>query len=830
VIPPFPRAAVRAAAAALVLGCLVGSPGAAFACWQLAWSDEFSGTNVDTSKWTFDTGNGQGGWGNNELEYYTTRATNVYVSNGSLNIVARKESYQGYKYTSAKLKTLGLFSALYGRFEFRVKLPQGTGYWPALWLMPVNSSYGGGWAACGEVDIMENKGRIPTEVMGTLHYGAPYPGNVHTGAVYDFPNGGSVTSWHVYAMEWTTNQFSWYVDGMLYQTQTSWWSSGGSYPEPFNNPFYIIMNLAVGGNFDGNPTGSTAFPGDMQVDYVRVYNWFTPAAPALALRVPFTDPPGTTTSPSDTNGGGVNVTMQMTDGTGAPADAHGVVGSGVRGESNGSRALDFTSNGTNQPGIPGPLAATTNTALGFGTVSNFMVSFWFKQNALMSAGANIGPRLFVLGGGTPSDAGETNSIGLKFQTANQLYFQLGATTVPVPIYLQTNNWVFVAAVYDGASVSIYQGTDGATSTLTTNVMVSTNVSFGSGGALYIGNRQDGQRSFDGLINDFRFYTGAGDVTFVENVRLLAARPPWGLTANGDDGQVSLSWGTALGATSYNVKRGATSGGPYANLAAGLGVTNTAFTDLTAVNGTTYYYVVSTVNPAGEGAVSGEASATASCTTIPAATNNGPVCAGSTLNLTASAVTGATYAWTGPNGFTSSEQNPSIANVTGAASGVYSVMVAVGDCTSSPAITTATVNSNPAPTAGNNGPLCAGSTLNLTASTVPGALYSWTGPNGFSSTDENPSIANATTNAAGVYSVAVTVGACSSAAGTTAVTVIPPVPSLSIQSVSNGLMLIWQSGTLQSATNLAGPWEDMTGAEPTSCIVAPDGLLHFFRLK
>jgi beta-glucanase (GH16 family) len=611
-VPPLlPRTVLRAAA--LVFGCLLaGSPGTALAGWQLAWSDEFSGTNVDSSKWSFDTGNGQGGWGNGELEYYTTRATNVYVSNGVLHIVARKENYSGYSYTSAKMKTLGHFSTLYGRFEFRVKLPQGTGYWPALWLMPVNSTYGG-WAASGEVDIMENKGRIPTEVMGTLHYGGSYPNNVHTGAVYDFPNGGSVTGWHVYAMEWTTNQFSWYVDGVLYETQSAWYTSGYPYPAPFNIPFYIIMNLAVGGQFDGPPTGSTVFPGDMQVDYVRVYNWFTPPAATLALRVPFTDAPGTTTSLSDTNGGGVNVTLQMTDETGAPADYHGAAGSGVRGESNGSRALDFTSNGTNQPGIPGPLAATTNAALGFGTVSNFMVSLWFKQNALMSAGANIGPRLFVLGGGTPSDAGETNSLGLKFQTASQLYFQLGATPVPFNIYLQTNNWVFVAAVYDGASVSIYQGTDGAVATLTTNLMVSTPIDFGSSGALYIGNRQDGQRSFDGLINDFRFYTGAGDGTFIENLRLLAARPPWGLTATGGNGQVSLSWGTALGATSYNVMRATTSGGPYGILAAGGLVTDTAFTDLTASNGAAYYYVVESINPAGDGAISAEASATP-CTT------------------------------------------------------------------------------------------------------------------------------------------------------------------------------------------------------------------------
>jgi hypothetical protein len=283
---------------------------------------------------------------------------------------------------------------------------------------------------------MENKGRIPTQVMGTLHFGAPYPNQDQSyGSPYTFPGGNSVTNFHVYAMEWTTNSFSWYVDGVLYQTQTAWWSSGAAYPAPFDIPFYIIMNLAVGGQFDGPPNGSTVFPGEMQVDYVRAYDWVTPPPPVLALRIPFEDAPGTTTTPGDTSGGGVNVTMQMTDGTGALADAHGAAGSGVAGVNNGSRALDFSSNGTNQPGIPGPLAATTNAALGFGTVSNFVVSLWFKQNALMANGANIGPRLFVLGGGTPSDAGETNSIGLKFQTAGQLYFQLGSTTVPFSIYL-----------------------------------------------------------------------------------------------------------------------------------------------------------------------------------------------------------------------------------------------------------------------------------------------------------------------------------------------------------------------------------------------------------
>jgi beta-glucanase (GH16 family) len=584
------------------------SGGSAFALWKLTWSDEFNGTNVDSTKWGFDIGNGQGGWGNGELEYYTSRPTNVYVTNGLLHIVARKESYNGFSFTSAKLKTDGLFSTLYGRMEFRVKLPQGKGYWPALWLMPSNSVYGG-WAASGEVDIMENMGRIPTSVLGTLHFGGVYPNQDQShGPSYNFPSGDSVTNFHVYVLEWTTNQFNWYVDNTLYETQTSWWSSGGPYPDPFNIPFYIIMNLAIGGNFDGPPDGTTVFPGDMQVDYVRVYHWVTPPAPALALRIPFSDAPGSSTSPSDSSGGSASVTMQMVDGAGASADYHGTAGSGVAAFSNGSRALDFSSNGTNQPGIPGPLASDTSPSLGFGTVSNFIVSLWFKQNALMQTSSNIGPRLFVLGAGTPADTGAANSIGLKFQTAGQLYFQLGSATVPFSINLQTNNWVFVAAVYDGSTISIYQGTDGAQATLTTNLAVAATVNFGSSASLYVGNRQDRQRSFDGRLADFRFYTGAGDSTFVENIRLLAARPPWGLSAVGANGQVDLSWGTAQGATAYNVKRSNVSGGPYTNLPSGLALPSTTFSDTTALDGTTNFYVVSPVNPAGEGALSAEASA------------------------------------------------------------------------------------------------------------------------------------------------------------------------------------------------------------------------------
>jgi len=216
------------------------------------------------------------GWGNNELEFYTSRTNNLYVTNGLLHIVAKSEAYQGFNYTSARLNTMGLFTALYGRIEFRVKLPFGGGYWPALWLMPESSVYGT-WPASGEIDVMENKGNITSTVYGTLHYGA-VGNDVYDQQKYLMPNGGSVTNFHVYRIDWTTNSLTWYVDGLAYQTQTNWYSTGYSYPAPFNQPFYLIMNLSVGGNFLGNPSTNsidinTPFPGEEQVDYVRAYNW-----------------------------------------------------------------------------------------------------------------------------------------------------------------------------------------------------------------------------------------------------------------------------------------------------------------------------------------------------------------------------------------------------------------------------------------------------------------------------------------------------------------------------------------------------------------------------
>ena len=241
---------------------------------NIVWSDEFNGTSIDSSKWKFETGNNNG-WGNSELEYYTARTNNAYVDgNGLLHIVARQESLAGYNFTSARMKTQGLYSTpVFGIFEWRAKLPSGVGMWPALWLLGTNYP-SVGWPACGEIDVVENNGATPTWVQGSLHWGTS--GEISRTATYYFTSPDSVTNWHTYDLAWTLGVMKFYVDGQLYESQ----SGLGS---PFLAPFFFIMNLAVGGSYVGNPTvanieAGTSFPQEMQVDYVRVYEQTAPLA------------------------------------------------------------------------------------------------------------------------------------------------------------------------------------------------------------------------------------------------------------------------------------------------------------------------------------------------------------------------------------------------------------------------------------------------------------------------------------------------------------------------------------------------------------------------
>jgi beta-glucanase (GH16 family) len=243
--------------------------------WGLVWSDEFNGppgSAVDSTKWSFDLGGK--GWGNNELETYTSRPENVHVQDGSLIINAIKETFTGAdnltrNYTSARLLTKHKFSQTYGRFEARIKIPFGQGIWPAFWMLGDNIDTVH-WPNCGEIDIMENIGREPSVVHGTFH-GPGYSGGKGIGAAYTLTGGRKFSDdFHTFAVEWEPNVIRFYVDGNLYQTRTpADLPAGASWV--FDHPFFIILNVAVGGGWPGNPDATTVFPQQMRVDYVRVY-------------------------------------------------------------------------------------------------------------------------------------------------------------------------------------------------------------------------------------------------------------------------------------------------------------------------------------------------------------------------------------------------------------------------------------------------------------------------------------------------------------------------------------------------------------------------------
>jgi beta-glucanase (GH16 family) len=241
--------------------------------YRLVWSDEFSGADgsaPEASKWSIQTGGN--GWGNNELEYYTARSQNVQVQGGNLVITAIKENYTGpdgvsRNYTSARLETKGLFSQPYGRFEASIKIPKGQGMWPAFWMLGSDIDTNP-WPACGEIDIMENIGKKPAIVYGSLHGPGYAPGNVT--ASYTLPSGALGDGFHLYAVEWDPQQIRFYVDTTQYATFTPSNLPSGS-PWEFNKPFFILLNVAVGGDWPGPPDQTTQFPQQMLVDYVRVY-------------------------------------------------------------------------------------------------------------------------------------------------------------------------------------------------------------------------------------------------------------------------------------------------------------------------------------------------------------------------------------------------------------------------------------------------------------------------------------------------------------------------------------------------------------------------------
>lgn len=238
--------------------------------WSLTWSDEFNGLadeSPDTSKWNFNIGTGQGGWGNQELQYYTNRPKNVSMDGeGNLVITTYRESYAGSPFTSARINTQGLFEQQYGRFEARLKTPYGPGVWPAFWMLG-STITDESWPQCGEIDIMELRGQQPHIINGTLH-GPGYSGGNPIFTSYAIPNSRFDTEYHLFAVEWDTEKIDFFVDDYLYQRIERGDVSG---EWVYDHPFFIILNVAVGGNYVGFPTTQTPFPQKMIIDYVRVY-------------------------------------------------------------------------------------------------------------------------------------------------------------------------------------------------------------------------------------------------------------------------------------------------------------------------------------------------------------------------------------------------------------------------------------------------------------------------------------------------------------------------------------------------------------------------------
>ncbi len=253
-----------------------GSLALAQAPYQFVFADEFDGTALNTQIWEHMIGNGQNygipGWGNNESQYYTALPSNVNVADGKLNIIARQQSYMGYEFTSARLRTINNLDFKYGKVEASMKLPSTQGIWPAFWMLPTNSPYGG-WAAGGEIDIMEAV-NIATTVHGTIHFGGQWPNNTSAGGQYG-PGIDFSQDFHTFTVEWEPDTIRWYVDGNLYRSlsRTSWWSSNAPDNEraPFDHSFHLLLNCAVGGNWPGYPNESSTFPQQFQVDWVRVY-------------------------------------------------------------------------------------------------------------------------------------------------------------------------------------------------------------------------------------------------------------------------------------------------------------------------------------------------------------------------------------------------------------------------------------------------------------------------------------------------------------------------------------------------------------------------------
>ena len=679
----------------VLLTLLLAGPLAVHADWQLAWSDEFNqadGSSPNPANWGFDVGGG--GWGNAQLEYDTSRTNNARIVGGQLVIEAKPESYGGNSYTSARMLTKGKFSIAYGRIEASIKIPRGQGIWPAFWMLGTNID-SVSWPTCGEIDIMENIGNISDQGTdhGTIHGpqgGGDYNGGSGVGGTYTLPGGAALAdNFHLYAVEWTTNQIKWYLDGINYFTATPASLPGGS-TWVFTQPQFIILNVAVGGNWPGNPDGTAVFPQQMLVDYVRVYTNVPtpPTAPSV--------PTGLTVSPGSasvylnwnaSSSGATGYIVQRATVSGGPYTAIASVGSNNYTDTGLANCSSYyyVVTATNSVG------PSTNSSEQVASLGAYALAINSGGNA---AGQFVADTAYVSGGTVAAPTTSAIDTTAVTNPAPQAVYQTeryGAFTYTfgglTPGLSYKVRLHFVEFYWNSANARKFNVAINGT-----QILANYDIFAAAGGQ-----NKAIVREFSASPNGsgkivIAYTVGTADQPKSSGVEILLPQSgaPAGLAAVPGDSQASLNWNQVVGAM-YNVKRSVAGSGPFTPVFTGLTTTN--YVDSGLTNGVAYYYVVSAAIIGCESTNSIPLMVTPNCTppSAPSAGNNGPIWAGTTLSLTASTVPGATYSWTGPNGFASTNQNPSVLNASTSASGTYGVTATTGSCSSVPGTTVVTVN-------------------------------------------------------------------------------------------------------------------------------------------
>jgi len=558
---------------------------------SLIWSDEFNSvtsSNVDTTKWVFESGN-NGGWGNNEKEFYTSRTNNAYIASGLLHIHAQVELTNTFRFTSARMKTETKFWFKYGRVEWRAKLPSGVGMWPALWMMGTNIA-NLGWPGCGEIDVVENNG-TPTFNQGSLHNGGTLTGQT---SKYFFTSPDAITNFHTYYLDWASNSISWSVDGTVFQTLTNWSSSTGNpYPFPFNQPFFLLMNFATGGTYAGTTDTNAiaaSLPQEMQVDYVRVYQAAPPTVPPSTVT-------GLTATPAGTS---VSLNWNAANNATSYYVKRSLVSGGPYTTNANPTATSYSDTGlTNCTTYYYVVSAVNN--IGEGT------------NSSEASATVVGTGYFAVGSGNTSPVGafvaDTNVVGGTIASPSVATINVSNVTNPAPqavyqherygamtytfggltpgvAYKVRLHWAEI--YFTGANLRKFNVTINGTQVLT-NFDI-----FAASGGMNIAIIREYTITPVGNQIVIAYSVGTADQPKIDGTEIILLPPaaPTGLTATGGTGQVTLNWAPVPSVTGYNVKRSLSNGGPYTNLINGVATTN--YTDTGLASATTYYYVVSAV--------------------------------------------------------------------------------------------------------------------------------------------------------------------------------------------------------------------------------------------